>query len=63
MHTHALTAAMTLYRSGTLSLDQAAEAAGLSDARMRTALRRHGIPLRSELPDPLAADGTPAGAD
>jgi predicted HTH domain antitoxin len=62
MHTHALTVALTLYRSGTLTLEQAAESAGLSEPEMRAAIRRHGIPLHEELAAP-AGDRRPASAD
>ena len=46
MHTHALTTAMTLYRSGTLSLSQAAARAGRSERDLLVALKQHGVPLR-----------------
>jgi predicted HTH domain antitoxin len=62
MHTHALTVALTLYRSGTLTLDQAAESAGLSDAQMRTALRRHGIAVVEDRV-PSGSDRASVGAD
>jgi predicted HTH domain antitoxin len=48
MHTHALTTALTLYRSGTYSLEQAAQCAGLSGAEMETVLRRRGIERSEE---------------
>jgi predicted HTH domain antitoxin len=62
MHTHALTVALTLYRSGTLTLEQAAESAGVSVPQMRTAVRRYGIALR-EAPSPAATQGPSLSAD
>jgi predicted HTH domain antitoxin len=62
MHTHALTAALTLYRSGTLTLEQAAESAGITAPEMRTAARRYGIPLR-EGPTTSATAGPSLSAD
>ncbi|MFB6123278.1 MAG: UPF0175 family protein [Haloferacaceae archaeon] len=50
MHTHALTTALTLYRSGTYTLDQAAQCAGLSGAEMEAVLRRRGIERSEESP-------------
>jgi predicted HTH domain antitoxin len=46
MHTHALTSALTLYRSGTLSLTQAAHLAGVSESELRRELGKYGIPVR-----------------
>ena len=48
MHTHALTTAMTLYQSGTLSLPEAAARAGRSERELLVALKQHGIPVRDE---------------
>jgi predicted HTH domain antitoxin len=62
MHTHALTVALTLYRSGTLTLEQAAESAGVSVSEMRTAVRRYGIALR-EAPSPTVEAGPSLSAD
>ena len=46
MHSHALTSALTLYRSGTLSLAQAASLAGVSETDLTASLGKHGIPVR-----------------
>lgn len=64
MHTHALTTAMTLYQSGTLSLSEAAARAGRSERELILALKQHGIPVRDE-PEATVASGTdsPVGAD
>ncbi|RDI71757.1 DUF7317 family protein [Halopelagius longus] len=64
MHTHALTTAMTLYRSGTLSLSEAAARAGRSEEELLVALKQHGIPVRddSETAVPTGS-GTRVGAD
>lgn len=64
MHTHALTTAMTLYQSGTLSLPEAAARAGRSERELVVALKRHGIPVRDE-PGAAASAGTNSrvGAD
>jgi predicted HTH domain antitoxin len=48
MHTHALTTAVTLYRSGTLTLAQAASQAGVSEVDLRATLGKHGIPIRED---------------
>jgi predicted HTH domain antitoxin len=64
MHTHALTTAMTLYRSGTLTLAQAATRAGRSEAELRAALKQHGIPIRDESGATVTAGtDSPARAD
>lgn len=64
MHTHALTTAMTLYQSGTLSLSEAAARAGRSERELVAALKQHGIPLRDDS-GAAASTGTdsPVGAD
>jgi hypothetical protein len=54
MHTHALTAALTLYRSGTLTLDQAARRAGRSPAAMRATLHSYGVVVREPAGTPSA---------
>lgn len=41
-----LTEALTLYRSGTLSLDQAAERAGIPPTKLRRELSSRGIRVR-----------------
>jgi predicted HTH domain antitoxin len=41
-----LTTVLTLYRGGTLTLEQAAEESGLSTARVESELRTRGIPIR-----------------
>lgn len=48
MSFRSLTEALTLYRSETLTLDQAARRAGVPEAKLRTALRARGIPIRDE---------------
>ncbi|MFC6827022.1 DUF7317 family protein [Halopelagius fulvigenes] len=64
MHTHALTTAMTLYRSGTLSLSEAAARAGRSEAELLAALKQHGIPVREESGTEVrSGTGTKVGAD
>lgn len=65
MSSHGLTTALTLYRSGTLTLSTAAARAGLSEAEFRTALHRRGIDVReteAETPD-LAETSRSARAD
>lgn len=63
MHTTALTQALTLYRSGTLTLAQAASRAGRSQRAFRTAMERHGVPVRPEVPTVDATTERPASAD
>jgi predicted HTH domain antitoxin len=63
MHTHALTTALTLYRSGTLSLTQAAHRAGCSEREMIHALGKHGIAIRESFASHTSPDNTPARAD
>lgn len=46
MSTHSLTTALTLYRSGTLSLTQAARHAGCTEGELTNILGKHGIPIR-----------------
>lgn len=58
MHLHALNQAITLYRGETLSLDQAARHAGVTTARMRTALRSRNVLVREGLDSPA-----PTGTD
>jgi len=58
MSTHSLTTALTLYRSGTLSLAQAARQAGRSEAELLLAVDRYGIP-RHESPGSPGRPGTP----
>jgi predicted HTH domain antitoxin len=62
MSTHSLTVAVTLYRSGTLTLTQAARRAGLDEDGMRDALRSYGVPVREPLATPHATE-RPASAD
>lgn len=69
MHTTALSQALTLYRSGTLTLEQAAARAGRTEEAFAAAARRHGV----ELSPPADGEGgrssapvdaeRPAGAD
>ena len=58
MHLHALNQAITLYRGETLTIEQAARHAGVTAARMETALRSRGVPVRG-VPD----SPTPTGAN
>jgi len=46
MSLQSLTAALTLYRSGTLDLDQAASQGGVSRAKLARELRSRGIQVR-----------------
>ncbi|MFC6989800.1 UPF0175 family protein [Haloplanus sp. GCM10025708] len=62
MHAHALTTALTLYRSGTYTLDQAAQCAGLSVAELESVLRRRGIE-RTDESRPTQERGQSARAD
>ena len=48
MHSNALATAITLYRSGTLTLSQAATRSGYSEDDLVVALQRHGVPVREE---------------
>lgn len=43
-----LTTALTLYRSETLTLEQAARRSGVPAMRFAAALRTHGIPVRED---------------
>ena len=64
MCSHTYTTAMTLYRSGTLTLEQAATRAGCSESVLRKTLHAHGIEVREDRPG-TAADAVEgaAGAD
>ena len=54
MSFRSLTAALALYRSGTLTLKQAADRGGVSTTKMESALRSRGIAVREEVgADPL----------
>jgi predicted HTH domain antitoxin len=46
MASRSFTTALTLYRSETLTLEQAARRSGVPPVRFRAALRTHGIPLQ-----------------
>jgi len=46
MSLQSLTTALTLYRSGTFDLDQAARQGGVSTSKLATELRSRGIPVR-----------------
>lgn len=60
MHTYKLTQAVTLYRSGTLSLADAAVRSGRSESEFARVLERYGVPAV----EGAAADARgPAGAD
>ncbi len=64
MCSHTYTTAMTLYRSGTLTLSQAAARAGCSESELRKALYAHGIEVREDRTVSDAVEGTAsAGAD
>jgi hypothetical protein len=63
MHTHALTTALTLYRSRTLSLTQAAHRAGCTEREMVRALGRHGIAVRESFAPGSTAENRSASAD
>ena len=55
MSLKSFTAALTLYRSQTLTLEQAATHGGVSAAKFEAALRSRGIPVReAELETPSA---------
>ena len=60
MCSHTFTTAMTLYRSGTLTLSQAATRAGCSESVMRNTLYAHGIEVREDRP---VADTVESAAD
>lgn len=62
MHSHSVTSALTLYRSGTLTLAQAAAHAGRSEAEFRAMAAAHGADARE---GSVAGDDpfTPARAD
>ena len=49
MSFRSLTAAVALYRSGALTLEQAAERGGVSTTKMESALRSRGIAVREEV--------------
>ena len=55
MSSRTLTAALTLYRSGTLTLEGAAKHGGVSTAKVVSALRSRGISVRE--PDYDEMDG------
>ncbi len=63
MHTTALTQAITLYRSGTLTFTQAASRAGRSEEAFEQALGRFGVERRPETPSVGGVAKRPAGAD
>ncbi|MFC7133212.1 MULTISPECIES: DUF7317 family protein [Salinibaculum] len=46
MSFRSLTSTLTLYRSGTLTLDEAAERSGVSPTKLASELRTRGIPVR-----------------
>lgn len=60
MHQHAVTTATVLYEGGTLTLEQAADYAGLTAGTMRETLRARGIDVDCESAPveerPVAAD-------
>lgn len=48
MSCKSLTTALTLYRSETLTLEQAARRSGVPAVRFVAVLRTHGIPVRED---------------
>jgi predicted HTH domain antitoxin len=56
MATHAVRTAMSLYRTGTLGLEEAARTAGVSPGRFRVSLRTQGIDVPAVEPEPVLAD-------
>jgi predicted HTH domain antitoxin len=56
MNTHGLNTAIELYRSGTLTLTQAADRAGCTEDQLLAAIRSYGV-------EPAAGTASPAGAD
>ncbi|AFK17850.1 hypothetical protein E6P09_03625 [Haloferax mediterranei ATCC 33500] len=64
MHTTALATAITLYRSGTLTLSQAAARSGYSEDELVVALQRHGVPVQeADAPAVSTSADRPASAD
>lgn len=69
MHSTALSQALTLYQSGTLTLEQAAARAGRTEAAFAAAARRHGVSVparagRAEATPEADSDAErPANAD
>jgi hypothetical protein len=63
MHTSSLIQALTMYRSGTLTLAQAAARAGRSEEEFRAAMDRHGVRERPDRPTVDAAADRSVGAD
>lgn len=55
MSLKSFTAALTLYRSQTLTLEQAATHGGVSAAKFEAALRSRGIPVRETVADEPAS--------
>jgi hypothetical protein len=56
MNGHGLNTAIELYRSGTLTLTQAADRAGCTEDRLVAAMRAYGV-------EPASGTASPAGAD
>jgi hypothetical protein len=63
MHSNALTQALTLYRSGTFTLSQAASRAGRTEEEFVTVLHQYGIEHRQEGPSVDVRTERPASAD
>ncbi|WP_396611056.1 hypothetical protein ACH9L7_12670 [Haloferax sp. S1W] len=63
MHSTALASAITLYRSGTLTLSQAAARSGYSEDELVVALQRHGVTVREDVPTAAVSTDSPARAD
>jgi hypothetical protein len=47
-----ITTAMTLYRAGTATLEQAAQCGGIPAVTLAAALESHGIPVHESRSDP-----------
>ena len=48
MSFNSLTTTLTLYRSGTLTLEQAVQRSGISPTKLKSELRTRGIPVRED---------------
>ncbi|WP_255150294.1 hypothetical protein [Halorarius halobius] len=51
MHQHALQTAMSLYESGTYTLEMAAQQAGVEESRLLDCIARRGIETGEHLPE------------
>jgi predicted HTH domain antitoxin len=59
MTRHAVMTGVTLYRTGTVTLEQAANCGGTTSASLAASLRSRGIPVREE-PAPTETDADAA---